>query len=263
MTSSDPSNLTQEQWELLESLIPPAKPGGRPRSVDLQAVVNAILYILCAGCAWRMLPSDFPAWKTVYHYFRAWRIDGTWERINHKLHQWVRVSEDRDASPSAAILDSQSVKSATPAAIEVGYDRAKQVKGRKRHLLVDTLGLVLMVVVTAASVPERQGAKLVFAKLNAVRHQVHRLWVIWTDGGYDGRDFIRWVMDTYRWIVEPVRRKDNIKGFVPVPQRWKVERTFGWFNWCRRLSKDYEILPQTSEAFIYIANIRIMLRRLA
>ncbi|MBF2048722.1 MAG: transposase [Elainella sp. C42_A2020_010] len=237
MTSSYPSNLTQEQWELLESLIPPAKPGGRPRSVDLQAVVNAILYILCAGCAWRMLPSDFPAWKTVYHYFRAWRIDGTWERINHKLHQWVRVSEDRDASP--------------------------QVKGRKRHLLVDTLGLVLMVVVTAASVPERQGAKLVFAKLNAVRHQVHRLWVIWTDGGYDGRDFIRWVMDTYRWIVEPVRRKDNIKGFVPVPQRWKVERTFGWFNWCRRLSKDYEILPQTSEAFIYIANIRIMLRRLA
>jgi putative transposase len=144
MSLSYPSNLTSDQWELLASLIPAAKAGGRPRNVDIQAVVNAILYILCAGCAWRMLPSDFPRWKTVYHYFRAWRIDGTWERINHKLHQWVRVSEQRDASPSAAILDSQSVKTATSVAIEVGYDGAKQVMGRKRHLLVDTLGLVLV-----------------------------------------------------------------------------------------------------------------------
>jgi putative transposase len=175
----------------------------------------------------------------------------------------VRVSEDRDASASTAILDSQSVKTATPAATEVGYDTAKQTKGRKRHLLVDPLGLVLMVVVTAASVPERAGAKLVFARLQAVRSWVHRLVVILVDGGYQGQDFIRFVMDTYRWIVEPVLRKDAIKGFVPIPQRWKVERTFGWFNWCRRLSKDYEILPQTSEAFIYVANIRIMLRRLA
>ena len=142
MPSSYPSNLTHDQWKLLESLIPAAKPGGRPRSVNMQAVVNAILYILCAGCAWRMLPSDFPGWKTVYHYFRVWRMDGTWEQINHKLHQWVRVSEDRHPCPSAAILDSQSVKTATPGAIDVGYDGAKQTKGRKRHLLVDTLGLV-------------------------------------------------------------------------------------------------------------------------
>lgn len=263
MSLSYPSSLTHDQWELLESLIPDAKPGGRPRSVDMQAVVNAILYILCAGCAWRMLPSDFPCWKTVYHYFRAWRIDGTWERINHKLHQWVRVSENRDASPSAGILDSQSVKTATPAAIEVGYDAAKQTKGRKRHLLVDTLGLVVMVVVTAANVPERVGATLVFAHLHDVRAWVHRLVVVWVDGGYQGQNFIRFVIDTYGWIVETVLRRKAIKGFVPVPQRWKVERTFGWFNWCRRLSKDYEILPQTSEAFIYVANIRIMLRRLA
>lgn len=263
MSTSYPSNLTQEQWELLESLLPAAKSGGRPRSVDLQAVVNAILYILCAGCAWRMLPSDFPHWKTVYHYFRAWRIDGTWERINHKLHQWVRVSENREASPSAAILDSQSVKTATPAAIAVGYDSAKQIKGRKRHLLVDTLGLVLMVVVSAANVPERAGAKLVLARLQPVRHWVERLVVIWVDGGYKGQDFMQWVMDHYRWVFQAVLRHDNIKGFIPIAQRWKVERTFGWFNWCRRLSKDYEILPQTSEAFIYVANIRIMLRRLA
>ncbi len=263
MNPSYPSTLTHDQWELLESLIPDAKPGGRPRTVDMKAVVNAILYILCAGCAWRMLPSDFPAWKTVYHYFRAWRIDGTWERINHTLHQWVRVSQDRHPSPSAAILDSQSVKTATPAAIEVGYDAAKHIKGRKRHLLVDTLGLVLMVVVTAAHVPERAGAKLVLARLHQVRHWVERLVVIWVDGGYKGQEMMQWVMNCYRWLFQTVLRRDNVKGFVPIAQRWKVERTFGWFNWCRRLSKDYEILPQTSEAFIYIANIRLMLRQLA
>lgn len=211
----------------------------------------------------RMLPSDFPCWQTVYHYFRAWCLDGTWKRINQKLHQWVRVSADKEASPSAAIQDSQSVKTATPAAVEVGYDSAKQVKGRKRHLLVDTCGLVLMVVVTAASVPERAGAKLVFARLQRIRSLVHRLVLIWVDGGYQGQDFMRLVMDSYRWIIQPVLRKDASKGFVPIAQRWKVERTFGWFNWCRRLSQDYEILPQTSEAFIYIANIRLMLRRLA
>ena len=167
MTSSYPSNLTQEQWELLSSLIPKAKPGGRPRTVDMQAVVNGIVYVLCAGCAWRMLPCDFPNWKTVYHYFRAWRIDGTWERLNHQLYQWVRVSEDRQASPSAAILDSQSVKTATPAAIEVGYDSAKRTKGRKRHLLVDTLGLVLMVVVTAAFRARTSGSQTRFSALAA------------------------------------------------------------------------------------------------
>lgn len=170
------------------------------------------------------------------------------------------------------------MKTATLAAIEIGYDTAKQVKGRKRHLLVDTLGLVVMLVVTAAaSIPERAGAKLVFARLERVRARVHhavvfgrrirpkkqRLVHIWVDGAYTGQDFMRFVMDTHRWIVEPVLRKNASKGFVPIPQRWKVERTFGWFNWCRRLSKDYEILPQTSAAFIYIANVRLMVRRLA
>lgn len=209
-----------------------------------------------------MLPSDFPCWQTVYHYFRSWRIDGTLESMNHKLHQWLRVSENREACPSAAILDSQSVKTATPAAIEVGYDGAKQIKRRKRHLLVDTLGLVVMVVVNAANVPERAGAKLVLARLQRMSQWVD-LVVIWVDGGYKGQDFMQWVMDQYRWMFQSVLRKDVINGFLPISQRWKVERTFGWFNWCRRLSKDYEILPQTSEAFIYVAIIRIMLRHLA
>lgn len=263
MTSSYRTDLTDEQWELLSPLIPPAKPGGRPRTVDMRAVVNAIFYVLVAGCAWELLPHDFPKPKTVYHYFRQWRIDGDWERIHDKLRQWVRVSEDRMPSPSAMILDSQSVKSATMVHEAVGYDGGKRVKGRKRHLLVDTMGLMVLVVVTAASVPEREGAKLVLEKLNGIRQHFTRLVLIWVDGGYEGAEFMRWVMDRYRWIIETVKRSDSAKGFVVLPKRWIVERTFGWWNWCRRLSKDYEELPKTSEAMIQVAMIRVMLRRLA
>jgi transposase len=263
MTLSYRSDLSDEQWELLSSLIPPAKPGGRPRSVNMRSVVNAIFYILVTGCAWELLPHDFPKYKTVYHYFRQWRIDGDWERIHDKLRQWVRVSEDRMPSPSAAILDSQSVKTGTMVHESVGYDGGKRIKGRKRHLLVDTLGLMIVVVVSAASVPERAGAKLVFAKLHGMRQNFRRLALIWVDGGYEGVDFMRWVMDCYSWVLETVKRSDQAKGFVLLPKRWVVERTFGWWNWCRRLSKDYEVLPKTSEAMIQVAMIRIMLRRLA
>ncbi|MBW4468183.1 MAG: IS5 family transposase [Pegethrix bostrychoides GSE-TBD4-15B] len=263
MTSSYRTDLTDEQWELLSPLIPPAKPGGRPRTVDMRAVVNAIFYLLVTGCAWELLPHDFPKPKTVYHYFRQWRIEGDWERIHDKLRQWVRVSDGRMTSPSAMILDSQSVKSATMVHEAVGYDGGKRVKGRKRHLLVDTMGLMILVVVTAASVPEREGAKLVFEKLNGIRQQFMRLVLIWVDGGYEGAEFMRWVMDHYRWIIETVKRSDTAKGFVVLPKRWIVERRFGWWNWCRRLSKDYEGLPKTSEAMIQVAMIRVMLRRLA
>ena len=145
---------------------------------------------------------------------------------------------------------------------EVGYDGAKKTKGRKRYLLVDTLGLMMVVVVTAASLPEREGAKLVFEKVNQSHKQFFRLVTVWVDGGYRGIDFMRWVMDTYRWILETVLRSDDAQGFEVLPRRWVVERTFGWFNWCRRLSKDYEVLPETSEAMIQVAMIRIMLRRL-
>ena len=146
---------------------------------------------------------------------------------------------------------------------EVGYDGGKKTKGRKRHLLVDTLGLMMVVVVSAASLPERKGAKLVFEKLARSKQLSSRLVTIWVDGGYRGIDFMRWVMDTYRWIVETVLRSDDAQGFQVIPRRWVVERTFGWFNWCRRLSKDYEVLPETSEAMIQVAMIRLMLRRLA
>jgi transposase len=262
MRQSYRTDLSDQQWELLEGLIPPAKSGGRPRSVNIREIINAIFYLVSGGIAWHLLPHDFPNWKTVYHYFRTWRIDGNWVRIHDLLRQWVRVSEDHQASPSAAILDSQSVATATMIHSAVGFDGNKKIKGRKRHLLVDTLGLMIVVVVSAASVPERAGALLVLAKLQLISEKVPRLVRIWVDGGYDGKDFMQSVMDTYRWIVETIKRSDSAKGFVLLPRRWVVERTFGWFNWYRRLSKDYECLPETSEAMIQVAMIGIMVRRL-
>ena len=263
MDPSYPTDMTDEQWELLLPLLPSAKPGGRPRSVELRAVVNAIFYIVVAGCAWRMLPQDFPKWKTVYHYFRVWRLDGTWAQIHAKFVAWERVAQGHKPVPSAASLDSQSVKTATPAALAVGFDGGKKIKGRKRHLIVDTLGLVMIVVVTAANISDPQGARLIFTRLAALPQRIARLSLIWVDGTYAGVDFMKWTMDTYRWILETIKRSDQAQGFVLLPKRWVVERTWGWLNWSRRLSKDYEVLPETSEAMIYVAMIRLMLRRLA
>jgi transposase len=263
MERSYPTDLTDEQWELISLLLPAPKSGGRPRSVDLRAILNAIFYIVVAGCAWRMMPKDFPKWKTVYHYFRSWRLEGTWEQIHRQFVLWERVAQGHEPEPSAASLDSQSVKTATPAALSVGFDGGKKIKGRKRHLIVDTLGLVMMVVVTAANVSDQKGARLIFARLAAFPARVKRLVRIWVDGTYEGVDFMQWTMDTYRWILQTIKRSDDAKGFVLLPKRWVVERTWGWLNWSRRLSKDYEVLPETSETFIYIAVIRIMLRRLA
>lgn len=263
MELSYPTDLTDEQWKLISSLLPASKRGGRPRKVDLRAILNAIFYIVVAGCAWRMLPKDLPKWKTVYHYFRAWRLDGTWEQIHSQFVQWERVAQDHEPVPSATSMDSQSVKTATPAAISVGFDGGKKIKGRKRHLMVDTLGLVMMVVVTAANISDQKGARLIFERLAALPQRIQRLVRIWVDGTYEGVDFMKWTMDTYRWILQTVKRSDDAKGFVLLPKRWVVERTWGWLNWSRRLSKDYEVLPETSETFIYIAMIRIMIRRLA
>jgi putative transposase len=228
------SNLTQAQWELIEPLIPQALPGGRPREVEIWEVLNGIFYVLCSGCTWRNLPGDFPNWQTVYTYFRNWRKDGTWVAIHDRLRAWTRVSNERELSPSEAIVDSQSVETATMVSQAVGYDGAKQIKGRKRHLTVDTLGLVLRVLVTAANVPEREGGKQVLAQVKQMGDAVSRLHTIWVDGGYDGGPFLRWVMDTCRWIVSVVLRPQERKGFVLLPKRWVVERTFGWLNWCRR-----------------------------
>ncbi len=262
MSKAYSSNLTLEQWELIEPLIPPAKAGGRPREVDVWDVLNAIFYLLTQGCTWRNLPGDFPAWQTVYRYFRTWRKDGTWLMLHDRLRAWVRVACDRAASPSEAIVDSQSVKSAAMVNQAVGYDAGKQIKGRKRFLTVDTLGLVLRVYVMAASVPERQGGKKVLQRVHHMGKAVSRLHTIWTDGGFDGDPFMQWVITVCRWIVQVVLRPEQTKGFVVLKKRWVVERTFGWLMGCRRLVRDYERLPESSEALIYLAMIRIMLRRL-
>ncbi|BAZ04324.1 IS5 family transposase [Calothrix sp. NIES-3974] len=263
MTLAYASELTLEQYELFLSLLNPALPIGRPRTVNLMQVVQAILYVLSSGCAWRLLPDSYPPYSTVYYYFRKWRNDGSWKRIHDHLVQWVRITADHAATPSAASLDSQSVPTAVMVHQSVGYDAGKHIKGRKRFTLVDTLGLLIAVRVVAANVPERQGAKQLLMQVHQERQRVPRLARIWVDGGFSGEDFLCWVMDTCRWIIEVVLRPDQAKGFVLLPKRWTVERTYGWLHWCRRLNVDYERLPASSEAFIHIAMIRLMLRRLA
>jgi putative transposase len=230
--------------QLVSSKLYQAVEGEPPR---IFAVVNAILYVLCQGCTWRALPSDFPAWSTVYGYFCRWSKDGTWLKVQgHSVSVGSSSSFEESLVPGEAAVDSQSVETATMISIDVGYDAGKHIHGRKRHLSVDLLGLVLRVLVTSASVGERTGAKLVLTRVHGMGNTVKRLHTIWMDGGYRGENFIYWVMDMFRSIVEIVLRPLEKKGFVLLPKRWVVERTFGWLNWCRRLElaiiKDYQKL---------------------
>jgi transposase len=263
MTKSYPSDLTQAQFELISDLIPEPKPGGRPRTVDMWAVLNAIFYLLCEGCQWRALPGNFPAWSTVYTYFRNWRVDGTWIKIHDSLREWSRIEQERHKYPSEAIVDSQSVKTDAMVSKAVGFDAAKNLKGRKRFIAVDTLGLVLRVLVTAANVTEREGGLEVLKRLHHTGQTVWRLHTIWVDGGFSGENFLQLVMNICHWIVRVVLRPHAQSGFTVLPKRWVVERTFGWLMNHRRLTRDFEKLPVTSETFIYVSMIRIMVRRLA
>ena len=253
-----PSDLTDEQWARLAPHLPKAQPRGAPRRVNLREIVNALLYLSRSGCQWRMLPHDLPPWETVYAYFSHWRGDGTWERLNRELRIEVRLSEGREAEPSAAVIDSQSVKG-TESSDEAGYDAGKKVKGIKRHVLVDTMGWILKVVVLTADIQDRDGARIL---LEQVKTSLPRLHKIWADGGYAG-SLIEWVLERCHWLLEIVKRSDHAQGFEVLPHRWIVERTFGWFNRSRRLSKNYERLTASSEAMVYLAMLPLMTRRLA
>lgn len=253
------TDLTDAQWNFIEPLLPKRRTRGRPPA-DRRPVIDAIFYLVKGGIQWRLLPATFPPWQTIYHIFREWTRNGTWEALNARLRAFVRESEGKRCRPTAAILDSQSVKS-DPHGGAVGYDAGKRIKGRKRHLLVDTLGLVLGVLVTAANVPERAGARNLLGRTLGWFTWLRRMWV---DGGYSGPEFAQWIRGLRpKLVVEVVQRIEGASGFKVLPRRWIVERTFGWLMRHRRLVRDYEQTEASAEAWIYIAMIRIQLRRLA
>ena len=252
-----PTDLSEKQWKLLSQMLPPPEQFGRKRRVNLREIITALCYLARSGCQWRLLPKEFPAWQTVYYYFRKWRENEWFIALNHNLLKKVRIQSGKQENPSAAIIDSQSVKTDEQAASK-GYDAGKKVKGRKRHILVDTLGLLLTTKVLTADIQDRDGAKLLFLE---IKEQMPRLQLVWADGGYRGK-LIVWVAVQCLWILEIVKRSDKEKVFKVLPKRWIVERTFSWLNRNRRLSKDYERKIESSEAWIYLAMSILMLKRL-
>ncbi|QIE54178.1 IS5 family transposase [Pikeienuella piscinae] len=253
------SDLTDREWEVIAAYMPDRRGLGRPRTTDLREVMNAILYIASTGCPWRYLPTEFPPVSAVQRYFYRWRDEGFWPALNNALVMVSRELEGREASPTAGVIDSQSVKT-TEAGGVCGYDAGKKIRGRKRHMVVDTIGLMVGLVVHGAGVQDRDGAPLVLA---SIRRRWPWLRHVFADGGYAGKKLRRALTGFGDWRIEIIKRSDRAEGFEIIPRRWVVERTFAWLGRCRRLAKDWERSIASSEAWANVAHIRLLTRRLA
>ena len=252
------SDVSDAEWAQIEALLPVPKRLGRPRTTQMRQVVNAMLYLLTTGCQWRLLPKEFPPFSTVQRFFYRWRDAGLWQTINHFLVMRTREAAGREASPTAGVLDSQSVKT-TEAAGPRGYDAGKKIKGRKRHVLTDTNGLLVAAVVHQADIQDRDGAPLVLA---SARYLYPWLRHVFADGAYSGAKLNTALENIGRWTIEVIKRSDAASGFVVLPRRWVVERTFAWLNRNRRLAKDFEATLESALTWLFLASVKLLMRRL-